>query len=110
VRKTSAEAAAYFAKKSITFDLIHIDGNHDTALVMQDVENYLPLLKQEGFIVMDDVSWESVKPAYDQVAGRLSRIFQRVDTMNDYAVFWKTTSQMKCAWMRFLLSFVGKGD
>jgi hypothetical protein len=110
VRKTSVEAASYFGEKNITFDLIHIDGNHDTAPVMKDVELYLPLLKPEGFIVMDDVSWESVKPAYDQVAGRLTRVFQRVDAMNDYAVFSNTTSKIKNAWMRFLLGFAGKGD
>ena len=109
VRETSMDAARYFGKKNITFDLIHIDGNHDTAPVLKDVELYLPLLNPEGFIVMDDVSWESVKPAYNQVADRLSRVFQRVDAMNDYAVFWNTTSPMKCSWMRFLLGFAGRG-
>ena len=110
VRKTSAEAADYFGGRKVRFDLIHIDGNHDTAPVLKDVELYLPLLEPEGFIVMDDVSWESVRPAYDQVAGRLTRIFQRVDAMNDYAVFWNTTSPMKCRWLKLLLGFAGKGD
>ncbi len=109
VRMTSAAAAGWFAQNKITFDLIHIDGNHDTAPVLKDVELYLPLLKSEGFIVMDDVSWESVKPAYNQVAARLTRVFQRVDAMNDYAVFWDMKSQMKCAWMKFLLGFAGRG-
>jgi hypothetical protein len=110
VRKTSVEAASYFGQKNITFDLIHIDGNHDAAPVMKDVELYLPLLKPEGFLVMDDVTWESVKPAYDKVATRMPRIFQRVDTLNDYAVFWNTTSRIRSEWMRLLLYFVGKGN
>ena len=111
IRKTSAEAASYFKQQGITFDLIHIDGNHDTAPVLKDVELYLPLLKPDGFIVMDDVSWDSVKPAYGQVAGRLTRMFERVDAMNDFAVFWNTQSSvdsMKCRWLKFLLRAMGK--
>jgi hypothetical protein len=108
VRKTSLEAASYFAGENIKFDLIHIDGNHDTAPVLQDVALYLPLLKPEGFIVMDDVSWESVKPAYDQVASRLTRVFQRVDAGNDYAVFWNTTAGSNRGWLKFLLGFAGR--
>jgi hypothetical protein len=109
VRKTSVEATRYFGEKNITFDLIHIDGNHDTAPVLEDVELYLPLLKPEGFIVMDDVSWESVKPAYNQVAASMPRIFQHSEApLNDYAVFWNTPSRIKSAWMKLLLHFVGK--
>lgn len=109
VRKTSVEAASYFGEKNIKFGLIHIDGNHDTAPVLKDVELYLPLLEPEGFVVMDDVSWDSVKPAYDQVAARMPRIFQHSEApLNDYAVFWNTPSRIKSEWMKLLLHFVGK--
>jgi hypothetical protein len=88
VRKTSKDAAAEFRKEGITFDLIHIDGNHDTAPVLQDVEDYLPLLNPNGILVMDDVSWDSVKPAVQIVGSKMPKMFERVDTYNDYAVFW----------------------
>ena len=92
LRKTSAAAASYFRQSGVTFGLIHIDGNHDTAAVVQDVRDFEPLLDQEGILVMDDVSWESVKPAYDMLAATMRRLFQRVDATNDYAVLWKTAS------------------
>jgi predicted O-methyltransferase YrrM len=90
VRKTSVAAAAHFRERRVTFGLIHIDGNHDTAAVVRDVRDFEPLLQRNGILVMDDVSWDSVRPAYDLLAATMPRLFQRVDTLNDYAVFWKT--------------------
>ena len=49
-----------------TFDLVHIDGNHDTRFVEQDFENSLKYVSQGGFIVFDDIDWPSVREVYDQ--------------------------------------------
>jgi hypothetical protein len=90
VRKTSARAAAEFAARRMRFGLIHIDGNHDEARVSEDVELYLPLVGEGGFVVMDDVSWSSVKPAVDLVASRAKLLFYESApsvTELDYAVF-----------------------
>lgn len=89
LRRTSAEAAACFEEGGVSFDLVHIDGNHDTVKVMQDVELYLPLLRKGGYIVLDDVSFESIKPAHDELSSRMRLMFQRTDQdgENDYAVF-----------------------
>lgn len=87
VRETSANAARRFRERGQRFGLIHIDGNHDTAPVLQDVDDYVPLLQPGGILVMDDVSWSSVKPAYARVAARMVRLFERTDPLNDYAVF-----------------------
>jgi hypothetical protein len=88
VRKRSADAAEDFRRAGMRFDLIHVDGNHDTAVVMKDVQDCLLLLKRGGILVMDDVSWRSVRPAYDDVASRTTKLFERTDALNDYAVFW----------------------
>jgi predicted O-methyltransferase YrrM len=53
------------------FDLVHIDGNHDTEVVTKDVELYLPRLNRKGFIILDDISWDSVKLTYQVLATRL---------------------------------------
>jgi predicted O-methyltransferase YrrM len=98
VRKTSAAAAGDFRARRTTFGLVHIDGNHDTALVMKDVEAYLPLLEPGGILVMDDVSWDSVKPAVERVLETMPRLFERVDPMNDYAVFWKSAPGTTAGW------------
>lgn len=109
VRQTSEAAAGFFSKENILFDLIHVDGNHDTEIVMKDIELFLLRLRPGGFLVLDDISWDSVKPAYSFVATRFSRVFQRVDPCNDYAVFWNTSSKAKTAWLRMMLKFVGRG-
>ena len=65
IRKTSVEAAYYF--KNIGIDMLHIDGNHDTKHVREDINNYAPLIRDGGIIVFDDIDWESVKTCYDEV-------------------------------------------
>lgn len=35
-------------------DILYIDGNHNYDIVVSDIENYTPLLKSGGYLVMDD--------------------------------------------------------
>ncbi len=79
IRKKSSECVEFFQKKSIKIDMLHIDGNHDTKYVMDDVELYLPLLNQNSFIIMDDIDWDSVKPAYKKLKESATVIFQATD-------------------------------
>jgi hypothetical protein len=107
-RKTSADAADDFRREGLRFDLIHIDGNHDTAIVLKDVELYVPLLAERGFLVMDDISWESVRPAYELVAARMAHVYERVDAFNDYAVFWNRSSFAERLLLRSTLKRIGR--
>ena len=93
LRKTSSEAIDYFEEKDITFDLVHIDGNHDTEKVMQDIELYPRRLREGGFIVLDDISFGSVEPAYAELKRRMQLVFERVDQpgSNNYAIFCNVT-------------------
>jgi predicted O-methyltransferase YrrM len=89
LRKTSEEAISYFIDNDIYFDLLHIDGNHDTDKVMLDVNLYLPRIKAGGFIVMDDCfNWESVNVVYTQLKSQYSVILERFDLNRgaDYAI------------------------
>jgi hypothetical protein len=106
LRMRSHEASAVLEGM---FGLIHIDGNHDTHAVVQDVVDYLPLLAPGGFVVMDDISWPSVKPAVDLVSSRLTLIYARVDSLNDYAVFWDETSRFKKKRLRLRVAEHGEG-
>jgi hypothetical protein len=92
IRKKSSEAAIYFKNNNIFFGLVHIDGNHDTKFVMEDVTNYLPLLEEKSFIVLDDVSWDSVQPAFSLLAKEMDFIDQYIDETNDFALFGKGLS------------------
>jgi len=42
--------------KGISFDIIYIDGDHTFDTVIKDINNYAPLIKPGGFLVMDDAS------------------------------------------------------
>lgn len=74
-RAKSVEAIDYFRNNQISIDMLHIDGNHDTKHVIEDIDLYLPLVKEDGFIVLDDINWDSVKPALNKVIMDDARIF-----------------------------------
>jgi hypothetical protein len=94
VRSTSRGAADRFPDAGI--DLLHVDGNHDRAAVELDLALYLPKVRPGGFVALDDVSWSSVRPAYDQLRSRSELVFEifhgpEIDLgeglPNDFAVF-----------------------
>ena len=91
LRDTSERAISYFTENEIFFDLLHIDGNHDTDHVMLDVDLYLPRVKKTGFIVLDDIRWPSVEPAYRAVASKCTLLFERVAQFSSWAVFYNDT-------------------
>lgn len=93
IRKKSSEAAVYFKNENVLFGLVHIDGNHDTKFVMEDVNNYLPLLEEKSFIVLDDISWDSVKPAFSLLNEEMFFIGKLKDATNDFALFGKGLSR-----------------
>lgn len=93
VRKKSSEAAVDFKNSNIKFGLVHIDGNHDTKFVMEDVKNYYPLLEDKSFIVLDDISWDSVKPAFSLLNEEMIFIGKLKDATNDFALFGKGLSR-----------------
>lgn len=109
LRKTSAEASIIFEENGVFFDLIHIDGNHDTDIVMKDIELYLPRLNPRGFIVLDDISWDSVKPAYQLVATKLKLVYRSTSLpRNDYAIFWDTDSHITTILLQFALWYIDR--
>jgi Methyltransferase domain len=95
VRARSADVAARFPKGSI--DLLHIDGNHDRIAVERDLALYLPCVARPGgYVVLDDVSWPSIQPVYDELRNHHELVFQLFDIRglgidciggNDFAVF-----------------------
>lgn len=103
IQKKSEDAISQFKDKNIIFDLIHIDGNHDTEIVMKDVELYLPLLVEKGFVVLDDISWDSVRPAFNAVSSKYSLIYKK----NDYAIFWNNNNESEVAQIISTLEDIG---
>jgi predicted O-methyltransferase YrrM len=94
MRETSAAAAPRFGSASI--GVLHIDGNHDRAAVELDISLWLPKVRPGGFVVLDDVSWASVRPAHAQLCATTERVFEIFDVrlgfhdreqLSDFAVF-----------------------
>lgn len=86
-RQSSGTALPQMIGEGVRASLVHIDGNHDTAMVVEDAQNALAITRPEGFVVLDHISWPSVRPAVDLIRQKADLIYARVDSQNDYAVF-----------------------
>lgn len=62
-----------------SFDMIHIDGNHETEYAMADFNNCYPLLNPGGYLVMDDTAFKELKPVCEMI----ERVMVPVLTLND---------------------------
>ena len=64
IRKSSEDVFINFDTESI--DILHIDGNHNEMNVSRDILLYLPLIKKNGYIIMDDTNWDSIKKSINK--------------------------------------------
>jgi predicted O-methyltransferase YrrM len=75
VEMTSDQAYGAFSDvSSRPFDLLHIDGSHSTEQALADVRRWTPLVRSGGVVVLDDILWDSVRPARDFLAERATII------------------------------------
>jgi Methyltransferase domain len=68
------------------FDIIYIDGGHDYKTVCSDIDNYIPMLKKGGYLVLDDASLLLEKP-YGQFIGHMdvcNAIKDKLDSRADF--------------------------
>jgi hypothetical protein len=85
LRETSQNAVRFFAENQISVDMLHIDGNHDTRFVLSDVTSYMPLIAPNGFMIMDDTDWASVRPAFELALSRTALVLEA----KGFAIFMK---------------------
>ena len=64
IRDTSKNAINGVLKNT-KFDFVYIDGNHKYEYVLEDLKNFLPNLKNNGFFGLDDYNFDSVKNAIE---------------------------------------------
>jgi Methyltransferase domain len=88
LRMRSDEAFKYFIKENVLFDLIHIDGNHESNQVMRDVEMSLELLLPNGYLIIDDISWESVQLALKLAMNNAEVV--KIDEIKGYIILKKS--------------------
>lgn len=73
--QTSSGAAAILRRLGIAASLVHIDGDHAYAAVLQDAKDYWPILAPGGHLVGDDYhpSWPGVVQAAREFAAFAGR-------------------------------------
>ncbi|MYN09724.1 class I SAM-dependent methyltransferase [Pseudoduganella aquatica] len=67
LRETSEVAVKYLPDG---IGMLHIDGNHDIEFVAKDILYYLPKIKNNGLIIMDDTDWDSVRSCLPLLAAQ----------------------------------------
>ncbi len=68
IRQNSNKAIEFFRQAPKKIDFIYIDGDHETAGVLSDLENYFFILSPTGVICGDDWLWKKVRAAVVQFA------------------------------------------
>lgn len=70
----------YFAPMfPVLIDILHIDGCHSEVASVRDVENYLPMVRHGGYVIMDDTNWATTK----QAVAELERCCQQTRMVAD---------------------------
>ena len=69
IQETSADAP-----KIYDIDLIHIDGNHSEDSALFDVQKWIPLVREGGFIIFDDLDWATTRKAVRWLDENCTRI------------------------------------
>jgi predicted O-methyltransferase YrrM len=62
----STVAAPLLKKMNIQADMIYIDGSHEYLDVLRDIDDYWPLLKPGGVMLLDDYGFPGVRKAIDE--------------------------------------------
>lgn len=75
-----------------SFDLIHIDGNHETEYAMADFNNCYPLLKEGGYLVMDDTAFKELKPVCEVIERVMVPILTLTDELSGSTLYLKPSA------------------
>lgn len=81
--KDSTLAGYYEQTIPAYFDLAFIDGDHEEEAVMRDIRSVLPLLDEDGLIVLHDTNLEGVRRAAESFGTLV-----RMDTKGHLGMLW----------------------
>ena len=57
IEKQKLSSDIFFEKNNKFFDLIYIDGDHQTDQVNKDINNAWKILNDGGYLILDDYTW-----------------------------------------------------
>ena len=73
VRESSLVASEKI--QSDKYEILHIDGNHDSEVVSKDAALYIPKIKRNGVIIFDDIDFPGPKKIYEHYKNEYVEIF-----------------------------------
>lgn len=76
IKQSSQNAVYLFAHETI--DFIHLDGNHNEDVALQDITNYFEKVKNGGYILLNDPNWFSMKSS-------LVFLLERADLVSSFS-------------------------
>jgi len=80
----SVIAARLFEDKSVS--LCHLDGNHSSEVIYQELDVWMPKMTDNSYLVVDDVLWDSTKEGYSKIPDYGFEMFQ---DFSEWAIYKK---------------------
>lgn len=91
VNKIKLTSDNFFKKNNDFFDVIYVDGNHETDQVKKDIYNSWNALKKGGYLILDDYTWWWYKDLKKNPASAINNfIYDRLDEIDlNNLIIWK---------------------
>lgn len=80
VRGFSQDQGVYDQVKDLSFDVVYIDGGHRYEEVSEDLRRYGPLVRHDGFLVVDDASFFEPGSSFFKGFESVSRAANELDS------------------------------
>tara|TARA_Y100000389_G_scaffold177739_1_gene190307 strand:+ start:2423 stop:3139 length:717 start_codon:yes stop_codon:yes gene_type:complete len=91
VKKQKLSSDVFFKDNKNFYDLIYIDGDHETDQVKKDINNSWKILNEDGYLILDDYTWWWYKDLNKNPASAINDFIYKnlssIDVKN--LVIWK---------------------
>lgn len=74
----------YFIKNNIAIDMLVVDSSLDPEKGLENINLYVPLIREKGFVLVENINLDSAKP----VANLLKRHYEVIFSEETFAIFY----------------------
>jgi len=91
VEKQKISSDVFFKKNNKFYDLIYIDGDHQTDQVNKDINNAWSILNDGGYLILDDYTWWWYNDLNKNPASAINNfIYNNIDSIDvENLIIWK---------------------
>jgi len=91
VEKQKISSDVFFKKNKKFYDLIYIDGDHQTDQVNKDINNAWSILNDGGYLILDDYTWWWYNDLNKNPASAINNfIYNNIDSIDvENLIIWK---------------------